>query len=327
MAYASISGRARVSAKKPSAFGVCDRCGTWYNHNDLRWQMDWRGPTIQNLRILVCNRCYDRPQEQQRAIVLPADPTPIINARTENFLIDESDFRTVSYATVLDPVTGIPIPSTALRVTEDCENRTLYPFGRPVGLNQNAVMPYNGQLQKHLGVPLSLLSVSCDGTCTVTVTCSAVHGLQNSEPIGDGVTGPSQVSVEGLSNVAACGFYSVNVVTATMFTYQLYAPILAQALLTPTTRIITALVGLPRGYKRIPKLYGPTVLPEVEVLICFLETEDGTGVFALEDGSGFIQLEQCMQPPLSDFFFELESGLGDILLENGVDFLEQEDGP
>jgi hypothetical protein len=326
MSYASLSGRARTNPKSPRAHAICDRCGFRYNFVDLSWQFDWRGVQPQNLRILVCGRCKDNMQEQLRALILPADPEPIINARVQDFQGAETDYRAVSYATVLDPRTGIPIPSTTLRVTEDCENRTVYPFGLPDGLTQNAVMPYNGQLQRAYGVPLSLLSVSCDGTCTVTVTCSKVHGLTNFEPIGDGVTGPSQVSVEGLSNTAACGFYSVNVTSATAFTYQLYAPILPQALLTPTSRIITCVVGLPRGYKRIPKIYGP-MLPEVEANICFLEAEDGSGVFMLEDGSGFITLEQCMQQPLSTFFFASEDDTGSILLENGSDFLELEIGP
>ena len=43
-----------------------------------------------NKRILVCRRCLDRPQQQLRAIVIPADPVPIKNPRTEPFLADES---------------------------------------------------------------------------------------------------------------------------------------------------------------------------------------------------------------------------------------------
>lgn len=327
MAYASRQGRARISPKKPQAAGVCDRCGFVYNFVNLRWQFDWRGVALQNLRILVCDRCYDTPQEQLRAIVLPADPVPIINARVQDFNVSENNYRAASLPIELDPITGIPIPSTLLRVTEDCENRTPFPFGRPVGLDQNAVMPYSGVVQRALGQPLSILSVTGDGSSTVTVTCSAVHGLQNSTQLGDGVTGPSQISVQGLSFAPACGFYSVNVTTATAFTYMTYGANPAQSLLTPTTRIITALVGLPRGYKRIPKIYGPNLFPEVEAAICFLELEDGTGVFMLEDGSGFISLQQCMQAPTSDFFFELEDSSGDILLEQGGFFLEQEQGP
>jgi hypothetical protein len=332
MAYASLSGKARTSAKSPRAHAICDRCGGRFNFCDLRWQMDWRGVTIQNLRILVCPRCVDEPQEQLRALTLPADPEPIINARVQDFTVAENNYRAASIPSAVHPITGLPVQSDLLRVTEDCENRTPFPFGRPVGLDANAVMPYNGALQRHLGVPLNILSVTGDGSATVTVTCSSVHGLQNFESISGTdpspvEIGPSQVAVQGLNYAPACGFYSVNVTTATAFTYMTYGLNPAQSLLTPTTRIITALVGLPRGYKRIPKIFGPTLFAEVEAAVCFLETEDGSGVFLLEDGSGFISLEQCMQPPLGDFFFTLEDSSGDILLENGTDFLEQEQGP
>lgn len=42
-----------------------------------------------NIRLLVCAPCYDRPQENLRAIVVPADPVPIKNPRTEPFVDDE----------------------------------------------------------------------------------------------------------------------------------------------------------------------------------------------------------------------------------------------
>ena len=90
MGYASKSGRARTSSTRPQAFAVCDRCGIWYNHVDLKWQYDWRGTSLQNLRFLVCRRCLDKPQQQLRAIILPADPVPINNPRIEPFAEDES---------------------------------------------------------------------------------------------------------------------------------------------------------------------------------------------------------------------------------------------
>lgn len=221
MAYASISGRARTSAKKPQAHAICDRCGFRYNWVDLSWQYDWRGAVIQNLRILVCKRCLDKPQEQLRAIVVPADPTPIINARPQDFTQAENDYRAVSAPTVYDKVTGIPIPSSALRVTEDCQNRTVYPFGVPSGEIQNAIMPYNAATRSVEGAPLQLLSVIADGSATVQVTCSAPHGLQNG----------AQVSIQGLTNSAANGFYSVKVLGATVFTYMCYGSIPAGSLL------------------------------------------------------------------------------------------------
>jgi hypothetical protein len=77
-------GHARIDATSPRARAVCDRCGFQYNHEDLQWQFDWRGPKVQNLRILVCDECLDDMQMNgQRTILIPADPIPIQNARPE----------------------------------------------------------------------------------------------------------------------------------------------------------------------------------------------------------------------------------------------------
>jgi hypothetical protein len=158
-----------------------------------------------------------------------------MNARVEAFDADETDYRAISLPPVTDPKTGLPIPSTTLRITQDDQNRTIEPFGAPVGLDQNAIMPYNGAVQKAYGVALAVLSVTSDGSATVTVTCSAVHNLQTN----------SQVSVQGLNWVGACGFYSVVVTTATQFTYQTYGSNPTGSMITSTTLILTALVGLP----------------------------------------------------------------------------------
>jgi hypothetical protein len=248
MAYASKAGRARVSAKLPQAQAVCDRCGIWHNRIDLTWQTDWRGTALQSLWLLVCRRCLDVPNEQLRNIQLPADPVPIWQPRPENFADAETDYRsTVSNA--FDPIVGIPIPSTTLRVTEDCQNRITQPIGSPAGLEQNAVMPYNGGVQKAFGVVLPILSVIANGTATITVTCSKVHGLHT-----DG-----QISAEGLT--AANGFYSVTVISATAFSYLMAGNVPAASLLTPTSRIVTALVGLQYGAQQIQPEGRPSALP------------------------------------------------------------------
>ena len=90
MGYASKSGRARTDPRSPSNFSVCQRCGMWYNFRTLSWQYDYRGTRLQNLRLLVCPPCLDRPQAQLKAIVLPADPVPIPFAIPEPFKPDES---------------------------------------------------------------------------------------------------------------------------------------------------------------------------------------------------------------------------------------------
>ena len=90
MAYASRCGKATTNPRKPQATGVCDRCNQWWDHYRLRWQFDWAGASLINKRILVCPRCVDKPQQQLRAIILPADPVPIRNPRPEPFEDDEA---------------------------------------------------------------------------------------------------------------------------------------------------------------------------------------------------------------------------------------------
>lgn len=83
-------GRARVDPANPRAWATCDRCGFNYNLGALNWQYDWRGASLQNLHLLVCDTCLDKPSPWFRSIVLPPDPPPLINARPEPYLIDEA---------------------------------------------------------------------------------------------------------------------------------------------------------------------------------------------------------------------------------------------
>lgn len=69
-------GRAKVNPRSPDAFGTCDRCGFWYNLKNLRFQYDWRGNTLANLYVRVCPRCYDKPFQHYRPIIVPPDPVP-----------------------------------------------------------------------------------------------------------------------------------------------------------------------------------------------------------------------------------------------------------
>jgi hypothetical protein len=63
---------------------------------DLRWQFDWRGTSLQNIRLLVCNQCTDEAQQQLRAIVIPADPIPVVNPRIQDFVTAETNNRYTS---------------------------------------------------------------------------------------------------------------------------------------------------------------------------------------------------------------------------------------
>lgn len=247
MAYASISGRARTSTKNPRAFGICDRCGFTYNHHTLKWQFDYAGPGLINKRILVCDVCYDTPQAQKRSIVIPADPTPIMNPRVENYAEAETSFLNMSGQSTTDPTTGIPVPVVLDLITESGDSITLQPSGAPSGLQQGAIMPLQNAVT--YGVPLSVLTVFANtsnsgSSRTITVNCLTAHGLSVN----------SQISVQGLNNSLADGFYSVtSVVSATVFTYTTMSAIPSGVLFQGSTIIATANVGLPINYAQIPQ--------------------------------------------------------------------------
>lgn len=235
------TGRASVSSRNPRAFGICDRCGFLYNHDRLQWQFDYAGAGLINKRILVCRPCLDTPQNQLRAIVLPADPTPIQNPRVQDYAAAETSDVTTNAPTVLDPTTGIPVPSTINIVTEDGVNLTTQVLGRPTGLDQNAVMPLFNQTNYRVVLsPISITSQT--GTSTITVTFSSAHGLSTND----------QIAVQGLQNNLANGVYSVTVTTGTAFTYQTNNAIPIGNLLQGTTLMVTALVGLPYNYNQVP---------------------------------------------------------------------------
>jgi len=154
MAYASQAGRARTSARSPQAHAICDRCGFRYNHVDLRWQFDWAGASLINKRLLVCNPCNDTPQQQLRAIVVPADPMPIMNPRVQNFVTAETSTRYTSGQNTVDPVTGIPVIGGNVRVTQTDEDRVLQQTGEPPGgLNQEPGTDPNAPGNNDPGLP------------------------------------------------------------------------------------------------------------------------------------------------------------------------------
>jgi hypothetical protein len=251
MAYASKAGRAQTSTRNPRAFGVCDRCGIWHNHDRLQWQYQWGGASLYNKRILVCDICLDVPQQQLRAIIVPADPTPIMNPRTEPYAYDETNTR-ITQGNTVNTQTGITIQGGNTRVTQNNEDRVTQQTGgttadrsQQPGLDQNAVMPLqtNGTSVNAYYVTLPLVSVISNGAGLVTVTCSSAHGLSTN----------AQISVEGLSQPTASGFYSITVTTGTAFTYQVNPVLSAGSLLTSTTKMVTARAGLPYNTDQIPQ--------------------------------------------------------------------------
>ena len=241
MAY-RFHGRANVNPNNPRAFARCDRCGFIYNHNQLRFQFDFRGPQLQNLRFLVCDVCYDKPQAQLKPIILTQDPMPIINARPEDYNYANTSDLAATEPTTTFQQTGIPVENSISLLTEGSDNIVTQPTGVPTGLNPAAVMPLQGTTAYDVVLPV--LSIFANGSTIITVTCSKAHGLSNN----------SQVSVEDLTNNKASGFYSVTVVSATVFTYTVASPIVAGNLIDGNTRVATANVGLPTGFTQIPQV-------------------------------------------------------------------------
>lgn len=241
MGYASKSGRARTNPASPNAHAICDRCGFRFNFIDLSWQYNWRGATMQNLRLLVCRSCLDNNQSQLRSIVIPSDPVPIPQARTQDFVGAATDARTTSGQGTVDQFTGIPIPGGNTRVDQSGNTRVTQPLGIPNALQPDAVMPL--QNGKQYGVALPVLSLISTGGSVLTVTCSKPHGLATND----------QISVEGATSALACGAYSVTVTTATAFTYQANRSIPAGSLLQGATRVVTIIVGLPYNAVQIPQ--------------------------------------------------------------------------
>lgn len=241
MAYASQQGRARVDPTAPEAAACCDRCGFIYQHNVLRWQYQWMGPVLANIRLLVCPDCYDTPQNQLQAIVVPSDPVPITQPRTQNYVDTESSYHSTTAPPLIDPDTGIPIPQITILQDQAGNNMLEQSVGIPADIDENAVMPLEGTT--HYRVQLSPLSISSTGTDQITVTFGAAHGLATND----------QIVVQGLSNKHACGAYSITVTTATAFTYQTNVVIPAASLLTGSTLMVTADIGLPYGFTQLPQ--------------------------------------------------------------------------
>jgi hypothetical protein len=86
--------RAQVDPQHPQGWATSDRNGHIGNLAKMRWQFEWQGSRVINRRILVHEDELDVPQRQLGTLVIPADPIPLINARPENYSIDEQPVST-----------------------------------------------------------------------------------------------------------------------------------------------------------------------------------------------------------------------------------------
>lgn len=109
-------GRARISAKNPEALGICYRCGALYNLVDLQWQFDWEmSSRLHNTGILVCDDCYDTPQESGRPIILPPDPISVDYASPEPYARDDNPVSPLGYD-VANQFTPPPLQSLGANI-------------------------------------------------------------------------------------------------------------------------------------------------------------------------------------------------------------------
>lgn len=84
---------AQTDPSRPSSWGTCERCGFIWQLRALSWQFEWAGLRLRNTKHLVCENCTDVPQRQLGAIILPPDPPAVLNARPEQYAIEEEVFR------------------------------------------------------------------------------------------------------------------------------------------------------------------------------------------------------------------------------------------
>ena len=211
MGYASRSGRARTSARNPQAFAICDRCAIWYNHVNLRWQYDWAGASLVNKRILVCDTCYDEPQQQLRAIIIPADPTPIINPRVEPYAWDEIDRRQLSGYNTTNQQTGIPVQQGDTRVTTidgdiPDQTRVTQQTGEPpYGTNQKPGTDPNAVTYR------DITNIANNGIGVIRVTVNVTSGF---------ITGQRVIINDVVGVDAANGKWTITVINPSQFDLQ-----------------------------------------------------------------------------------------------------------
>ena len=162
--------------------------------------------------------------------------------RPENFTTDSTDYRVTTAPSIIDPVTGIPIPQGVPLVTTTGDNRITQPVGAPADVDPAATttvwkkVPY--------GDILSVLSAYTDGEYTVTITTASAHGL--------GVN--ALIDVADMTAPTANGAQTVSSVpTATMFTYITQNVLPGGSITGSNPKVFTMNVGLPYGMTQYPQ--------------------------------------------------------------------------
>jgi hypothetical protein len=170
MGSTSRYGRATINPSAPEAVGVCDRCGKLFDLRALRFQFDWAGTGMLNKQLRVCAQCYDQPQEQLRTIILPPDPPPVWQPRTEPYLVDELNEYTLRAAGL-----GVPMFRAASHLAAALEHGLGF---APITLDGVSDLAAFAALGAHI-------APAADGVSDVTA--AAALGARLS-PAADGVS-------------------------------------------------------------------------------------------------------------------------------------------
>lgn len=101
-----------------------------YSLRNLKWQFQWQGMQLQNLRILVCTTCLDIPQIQLKTIILPPDPLPVFNPRPENYAAEVPSYVSTQTGAHFVTTSGVNL-TTEIRVTPSPDPNNPYYFADP----------------------------------------------------------------------------------------------------------------------------------------------------------------------------------------------------
>lgn len=88
-----FTGNVVVDVTAPEAAGRCERCGFWFNLDQLQFQYEWQGAQLMSTGHRVCPTCLDVPYQFDRPLILPPDPVPVWQPREEDFAYADGNDR------------------------------------------------------------------------------------------------------------------------------------------------------------------------------------------------------------------------------------------
>jgi hypothetical protein len=88
MSYRPHGKHVIIDEQSPFGLGICDYTGFVFNRKDLIKQMRWSGNAIVCTGFLVGRPYADIPNEQDRPPILPPDPVPLRDPRTQQAQIN-----------------------------------------------------------------------------------------------------------------------------------------------------------------------------------------------------------------------------------------------